>query len=649
MSDNGAEQVATFALDIETNASDVARTAGALEELRTTIKGDLDALREMNQALRNLKGSGATSADTISKLKDQITATKARVGQNQQAFISLGGSFRRVAKGGAEASGGLKELLTAAKAMPGPVGTMTGRIERLSSLLGGGVIAVGVLAITAALIALGAAAIYAGASLAMYALQQADARRSELLQLEGLSKVRNYWLELAGLQQRAADSSTFLQGAIDQVASSSALGRDRIGEMTSELYRAGLRSGNLQAALQGLAIVESTQGRQQAEIFKARALSAALFGQSIKRLSDDVKARLGGIAKAQLLSLGVQIAKLHESFGRLFGDIKIEKLLTALSSVTELFSQSTASGQALKLLAETVLQPIADWIGAHGILVRRFIQGMILGMLDLAIGVGEVRLWFKRTFGDTDLFKGLDTANFALNIGIGLVFGLAGAFGALGVSLLVVEAPLLIIMGVLGILAYAGYKALEGLNAAYTAISQLDWGPLGTGLIDGIVNGLLGGIPAIIKAVGNVASAAREAWRSMWDMHSPSRIAARESLNIPRGQAEGIDAGRPLVVRAMRRTYDVSLGGITQEPRGAASDTSVAAAPIRVPVEPDARSLDQRSTQRAGNSTAHLEIHEFHVHTQATTAAGQAQDTRTEFEKMLEGIALNLGAKGATA
>ena len=63
-------------------------------------------------------------------------------------------------------------------------------------------------------------------------------------------------------------------------------------------------------------------------------LNASFEATSGLQLGNDVirfKARFGGVAKAQMLSLGVQSKKLRENFQQLFSGLKIERFLEALA------------------------------------------------------------------------------------------------------------------------------------------------------------------------------------------------------------------------------------------------------------------------------------------------------------------------------
>src|SRR6266568_5880004 len=119
-----------------------------------------------------------------------------------------------------------------------------------------------------------------------------------------------------------------------------------------------LRGEQLSQALQGVAIKASVQGDAAAGAFAQWAAGANVSGRAVKGLTDDVKARLGGIAGRQMELLTVQAEKQHESFLALFSGLKVDKFEKAHLSVTKLLSQSTNSGKALKTIVTLALQPL---------------------------------------------------------------------------------------------------------------------------------------------------------------------------------------------------------------------------------------------------------------------------------------------------
>jgi hypothetical protein len=558
-----ADNEITFAMDLEGSLKDSADAdADALERLKGGIQESTEQLRSMQRAYSVLSKSSTANAATVKALKDRITASKAALTSQTEALVKMKGAFEKSPKPILQTEAGVKQLLQAAGQTRGPLGEMVRQLGAVKGLLGAGVIAAGLIAIAAGMLALTAAAAGAVAALAAYAVTQADARRSDLLRLEGLSKWRNYWLEMVTGQRRAADSAAFLQSNIDRVAASSPLARDRIAEMTGELYKAGLRGGRLQQALEGLAVTEAAQGKEAGDIFKARVMGAALYGTSIKKLSEDAKARLGGVVKAQMLSLDVQQRKLRESINHLFDGIKIERLLEGLQSLTELFSSSTNSGRALKAILEVTLQPLINAATGGGPLVRRFFQGVIIAALLLAITVLKVRNVIRDTFGGSDLLKGLDAQKMALYAGIAV-------FGAFATVVGVTAAGLVAFAGLAAVAAYSVYQlarpfiyVIEQGSKLAAWVLATDWHVLGTTITQGIAAGITAGAGAVWDAMKNMGSGAIKAFKDKLGIKSPSKVAMAATLEVPRGSVKALDAGRPMVKRAAEQLGAATEAGL---------------------------------------------------------------------------------------
>jgi hypothetical protein len=629
-----ADAQATYSIDLEDNTSGAAESAAnALATLQKQIKGDTAELANMQRAMKNLQGGTSVNIEQFKKLRDQIDAKKSAIAQAQSAYINLGGNFAKGKQGAQSFSERLAALGVTAKGMPGPLGGMVGSLESLKGLLGGGALALGVVALSAALVALAAAAVLAMGALLKYGVAQANARRGELLQLEGLTKMRNWY----GL---AAGNAGEMQSAIDAVSGSTALGREKLAGYTGELYKMGLRGKNLELALEGAAIKGAVLGDEGAKSFMHWAAGANMAGQSVKRLTDDVKARFGGVAAAQLLDLNVQTEKLRENFGQLFSNLHIEELLKGLASITALFSQSTMTGRALRNIVSLMLQPLIDATTAAAPVMKRFFQGLVIGALLVTIAVLQVRKWFRQTFGDSEVLKGMDLQKAALYAGITAVglFGVAfvamgalvvgalaaampfiwaavTAVGALAVSGLVLAAPFILGAIAIGALVAAGL-------ALYDLWKEVDWTELGSAIVDGIVGGVKSGAKWVIDAVSDLGANAMTALKEKLGIASPSKAFARLGLAIPEGLESGVEAGTPAAKGAVGRMVDVP----------------------RIPAAPDARGGDARAPAGAKPSSITLNLGGITITSAATSASELADGLERELTRVLENVAAQLGA-----
>lgn len=592
----------TFAIQLKDETSGpAAQAAGALEALQAQIEGDTKALREMQAAMRRLNSGTVTNVGAFKELRDRIDAQKTAVASAQARYVELGGTFRQLPKPIERTTNRLEELARTSQALPGPLGAIGSKLGNLRGVTAGGAIAVGVVAIAVGLVALAAAATAATAAIVKYALGQSDARRSELLRLEGLTTLRNRFAATTG-------NAAQMQSAIDRVSSSVALSRGEVGGFAEQLHRAGLRGADLDAALAGMATTAAVQGTAQANRFARMAAGAARAGRSVRALADDVRGRLGGIAARQMLSLEVQSSKLQESFGQLFSGLRIEGFLQKMSELGALFSQSTSTGRALKLLVERLLQPMIDALEWLMPIARRFFQGMVIGALILEQGILRLRLWLKKTFGGSDILGGIDAMEVALWAGVLVIGGLAGAaagaalaMGALAATALLIAAPFIIGAAAIAGVVYAGYKLVEWFQS-------MDWGQLGQSIIDGLVGSLRAGTTLVVQTVRGLADSAKDALTSALGIASPSRVFAELGEQIPRGMAVGIEAGAPVAT------------GAVDEMIGAPAVAGGAAATMQVT------------------------IGDVHIHAKTDDPTSLAQAFREQLTSILEGVAIQMGA-----
>jgi hypothetical protein len=641
-----ADAVARFSLELDSNAGQVAGDqARALSDLQQKIQGDTAALREMQKALRNLQGGSVVNIQVARDLKDRIAAQKATIASATQSYIKMGGTFRDVQKGGKEASSGLKDLTQAAQGAGGPLGRLAsglGSLGKYATLAGG------LVAVAAAIAAVTAAAVAGTAALLKFGIGVANARRNELLHLEALGKLRYGYLGLAYGFQPVADKASFLQSTIDNVTASVALSREQVAGYAEDLYRTGLRGGNLQAALSGVAITAATQGEAAAGAFKGMALSAGLAGKSIRALSDDVKARLGGIAAAQLLSLDVQSRKLRENFAMIFSGLKIDKLLNGVKQITDLFSQSSASGRALKAIVEGLFGPLIDQVsGPASLLVKRFFQGMIIAALQVGIVILKLRNWFRDTFGDTKLFKNLNLMSLAVTAGKIAIYGLVGAVAVAGVVLANLAALILLPYAAIGLLAYGLYRGVKAVGAlgeaAYDAGGQI---------VKGLVEGIKSGANWVIQAIENLGTSAMKAFRAKLGIASPSRVAMRSAIEVPRGVSAGIYAGRPAVHRAVQSLVAIPQRVAGPRPivsiptehheQGQRDQAGFNAPPARGPSIFGSYGNPPAPAQARLNAPS-VTIGEIHVHASSNEPEALGEAVKVHIYKLLAGTATELG------
>jgi len=659
------EQKATWILDLGGNlASSAKESATSLEDLRSKLLGSVAELRNMQSAQRLLKADTSFSAGEMKAFTEKVGAQKAAVGQMQAAYLRAGGSFKKPLApppGTQEVEiSMLARIKGALGGLPAPLAKAEAGFGRLGVFMSSGTVAAaGFVAVAAAIvvaaIAITAALAAAAASMIKFGLASADARRNELLHLEGLTKMRHMFGLTGG-------SATFMQEQLDAVSDSSTLGRDQIGKYAEQLHRAGFRAGNFQTALQAMSTAGSI-GDDQAQRFFNMAAGANLTGRSVRKLADDIQGRFGPIVAKQLLSFDVQMRKFKDRLRMLFSSINVEPFLKGLKQVLDLFSLNTNSGRALQSLLGSLFGPLGDNAEGAGFMVRRVIQGMIMAALKLEIFIIRLQILFIKTFGRPDIFKGLDSGNLAIQIGTGLFIALGAAVGiaagavfslAAGFALLIAGIALgaAIIFGPFILAAAALYGLWQVIKDVAGYLAAVDWSTLGGRIIDGLVNGIKAGFSKIKGAFSGLKEAAVNAFRQAFSIRSPSRLFAGLGVHIGAGVAQGVDNSIPQVNSAVGRMRDSAaasfdLGDVvtrTRDALAAPPAISASGTPLQaIPGQPAPGAPGGNAGGQPARGGLTLTIQALTVNAPGSGAGDIVNTIRAELVRQIEAAAIQLG------
>lgn len=625
---------AQFGIELVDGMSTPAENAAkALENLKKEIEGDSKALSEMQKAMRQLKA--ATTGDVAKPMADlqvQMDTLKNKIAKSRGEFVNAGGSFSQLKAKTTSLKTSFKEQQAVTLSlsqkmeafskqisnMPGPLSSMVQGLSKVVGTMSSATLAAG--ALIAAFVAVAAGAAIATKALFSEALASGDAARNELLHFEALTKMRN----LLGI---APGKAKDMQDAVDKVSASVSISREKVAGFAEQLYRAGARGPVLANALEGASIKASALGDAAGSAFAGWAGSMALAGGSVKRLSDDVKNRFGGVVQKQMSSLAVQTLKQKENFASLFRGINVEPFLDAMKRLRDIFSVNTAAGQALKQMFTIFLQPLFGAAEGGAVVMRRFFKQMIIGVQELVIAFLIVRNWFRKTFGP-DQNELLGKFFGRVKWGRVFVYLLAAAVTALAVAFVAMTWPVLGFLIIMAGLFEAVESIIESWDDLMLAFDQMDWGELGTNIIKGILGGLIPGGAQIADALTDVAKQGYAAFKQALDIQSPSKVFAKLGTEIPAGAAEGIEAGSPEAQRAAANMVDatsIQLGNSAQQ--RAAAQPATAGAPAAT----------------GGNVT--LTIGELHVHAESSEPKSLAVALRREVEAIFEGVGLQLGAQ----
>lgn len=677
------DNTATYGIEVEDGVSGPTEAAAsALDKLKSAMDRDTAALAQLQKAMRNLKAGGESTTEQVGKLQATIDATKSRIAKAQAAYLDLGGGVTRTGRSVANFRERMAGLQTQMQQMPGAMGRAVGMWDRFAKTVGGGWVAAGILGTVAALGALGVATVKLSSDLVEYVTATQNARRTEGLRLEGLTR---QWSAVAATYGLAKMAGADLQSGIDRIAASTSLSREQVARYGQQLYTMGLRGKAWESALEGMTIKAATQGEAQAGMFASWAAGTALMGGSVERMTARVKDRLGGLARAQLLDANVQTVKLRENFDSMFRKIDVEPLLKAKASLYEMLSQSTASGRYLSDLLGRIVQPMLDAVTAAIPKIKVFFQSLIIlalkaeiewlhmsnavadafsaerwgkiwddwvapigkakdALLALAL-VATVRaapqilvalytmtiktwglvaaLWETAAAGTAAFVSMARSAILA----IPSLWASAAALWANAAAALAVAAPFVLWTAAVFLLI----KVLRGLKQIWDEIDfglfwkqvKADWesfdiASLGVAIIDGIAEGL-SNPGKIFDALKGIAGKIVDVFTGDLEISSPSKVFERLGAEIPAGTAVGIERGRGEVADAMALTTPAPVSAGTP----AAS----------------------KSTPSGGGRGVTI-MGGIHVHGAGTDTDAKriALDVKRELEAILENVALTMGA-----
>jgi hypothetical protein len=253
----------------------------------------------------------------------------------------------------------------------------------------------------------------------------------------------------------------------------------------------------------------------------------------------------------------------------------------------------------------------------------------------------QVRRWFRRTFGDSEVLAGMDLQKTALYAGVAAVGLLGTAFvvmgallvgalvaampfiwaavvavGALALNGLILAAPFILGAVAIGALVAAGYQL-------YRLWKEIDWKSLGTAIVDGIVGGLKSGAKWVIDAVSDLGTKAMDALKAKLGIASPSRAFARLGLAIPQGIESGVETGTPAARSAVARIVDVP----------------------RIVDEAPAPAAGARADRGTGPSKIEINLGGVNITTAATSASELAEGLERELTRVLGTVADQLGIR----
>jgi len=550
-----AASVAANAVLAEGNAKfaelEKAAVKAAIAEEKASLAGKLDPSisRSAFQAKAALEAYGLTlksleqNAAAANVKEDELAKTLGNVKQlSAHVDKSIGGQAESTEK-----------LRGALSSVPGPVGklgsSLLGPIQGFQKLSGemGSSNAAMLLGVTAAaavaiaIVAVGVAALAAAAKVAAWAIGLADANRSAALSQQAVNALHPGIAALSGSYAALSD----------ETGQSSA----KLNDLAKQLLAAKVAAGDMPAALRAAANAETALAGEG---------GASKFLEDIKagkvavgELAAETQAKFGGIVAKQMMGLDAQSERLHRNIGEIFGGLNIDSVLGAVQTLIGLFDKSSASGQAMQLIFESVFQPIIDKAQTAAYFVEAFALGFLIGLTKVYIAVKPAIKAISEFFGfkDSSLADGLNIAKIAGEVLVPVFLGIVGVFGLLAVAVGLSIAPFVLLSAaayaLIGAVVAVGAAVLGGFMSAWQAVKDffagLDLGQIGIDMITGLANGITNAAGAVLGAITGVVGGAIDSAKSLLEINSPSKVFAEI----------GGSTGEGLVLGVERATSDV--------------------------------------------------------------------------------------------
>lgn len=470
------EAAATKLADLEARQAAAEATSSSAAAALAEQAANLDALQVAATAAADAEAGLARRLDAATQA-EEANARAAK--ETEQATAAAG----KAASGGGVKFG---ELEGAMGKLGGPAGMVgqkiagVGEAFRKLAALGPAGIFVGLAVATIAVVA-GLAMATVG--LLKFGLANADAARSSALLSQGI----------AG----SVEGGLALDKTISSLGSRVPIAADELRSMAGTLAKTGLKGDELSAALE----------------------TAAMKAAKLKFGPDFAKA---------MLSADFQSQRLKANVGKIFGGLKIEGLLTALSKVGALFEEDSAAAKGIKAIFESFFQPLVDGMTNA---VPKFIAGFLQFEIWALKGLIAIQQY-------QPIFNVVGAVIMGWMAGIGQSFQVAAMF---------ISGMAMTFMMFGSLAAQALQFLSDTALKVRTVLQGISLRDVGAAIVQGMADGITSGGQAVIAAVTGVASAATAAAKKALGIQSPSKVFAEIGGYTSEGMAQGVDDGTDAV------------------------------------------------------------------------------------------------------
>lgn len=622
-----------------------AANKAAMAEEKAALSGKLDPAiaRSAFEARTALEAYGST----LKALEGDAAAATAKEAELAKSLANVKRLSGHVDKSlGAQAES-TEKLRGALASVPGPAGKLGSSLlgpiqgfQKLSAEMGASNAAM-LLGITAAaavavaIVAVGVAALAAAAKVAAWAIGLADSNRSAALAQEAVNALHP---EIAALSGSYA-------ALTDETGQSST----KLNELAKQLLAAKVSAEDMPAALRAAANAETAlAGNGGASQF----LEGIKAGKvAVGELAAETQAKFGGIVAKQIMGLDAQSERLHKNIGEIFGGLNIDSVLGAVQTLVGLFDKSSASGQAMKEIFESVFQPIINQAQNAAYVVEAFVIGFLIGLTKLYIAVKPAIKAVAEFLGfkDTSL---TDTLGFAKSAGelIAPVFvGIVGLFGLLAVAVGLSLAPFILLSAaayaLVGAVVAVGAAVIGGFMSAWQSVKEffagLDLAQVGSDMIAGLALGISNAAGAVLSAITGVVGGAIDMAKSLLHINSPSKVFAEIGAYTGEGLAVGVEDATPGVqdaFAAMVEPPEAPLSSLAAQDIGGGSSLFSGSGG-------GAGATDQRQNAERSKGGKAVDLAGATLNFYGVKDAQHSRLMLEEaFTEMLEGMAIQVGA-----
>lgn len=260
---------------------------------------------------------------------------------------------------------------------------------------------------------------------------------------------------------------------------------------------------------------------------------SALWAARLKFGPDFLKAMIG---------LDQQSKIFKQNIASLFGGLNIEPILFALQRMISLFDEGTASGRAIKVVFESLFQPLVNKVASAQFAVEAFFLYMEIWALQALIFLKPHE---------------------SLILGISKAYLIGGA------------AIIGILAGVVAILGLAAGAVVWLVGQFWIGIAQIgeflgDVAFFGVSLVEGMVNGIKTAGPKILAALTGAVKRAIDGVKKLLGIASPSKVFAEIGVHTGEGMQAGIESSSG----GVRAALDSMAAPSAQTPAGAPASAS---------------------------------------------------------------------------